>query len=134
MKKNPVFGPFWAHFPNFWGKKSFPGKSGSVPTTSYGFLAPCQKLEKVNDTIQRKCLDRRKDRQKDGRTDPILWDPSSYHWGSNIYFEIFLTTEFSSVVFIFEIIFLKKWCARNREWAHIEPQNFIEEPKYWAQC
>ena len=26
----PVFGAFWAHFPNFRGKKNFPGKSGSV--------------------------------------------------------------------------------------------------------
>ena len=34
-------------------------------TTSYGFLASCQNLEKVNDTIQRKCPGR----QKDGRTD-----------------------------------------------------------------
>ena len=72
--KNPVFGQFWVHFPNFWGKKNFPGKSGS------GFLAPCQNLEKVNDTIQRKHPDRRKDGRteaqtegrKDGRTDPIL--------------------------------------------------------------
>ena len=37
-------------------------------TTSYGFLAPCQNLEKVNDKIQRKHLDRQKDRWKmDGR-------------------------------------------------------------------
>ena len=36
-------------------------------TTSYGFLAPCQKLEKTNDTIPRKCSDRQKDRRKDGR-------------------------------------------------------------------
>ena len=33
-------------------------------TTSYGFLALCQNLEKVNDTIQRKCPDRWKDRRK----------------------------------------------------------------------
>ena len=37
--------------------------------TSYGFLAPCQNLEKVSDTIQRKCPDRRKDRRTDGRMD-----------------------------------------------------------------
>ena len=33
-------------------------------TISYGFLAPCQNLEKNNDTIQRK----RPDRWKDGQT------------------------------------------------------------------
>ena len=68
LKKKPVLGPFCVHFLNFWGKKKFPGKSGSLShTTSYGFLAPCQDLEKVNNTIQRKCSDRRKDRWKDGR-------------------------------------------------------------------
>ena len=36
-------------------------------TTSYGFLAPCQNLEKTNDTIPRKRPDRRKDGWKDGR-------------------------------------------------------------------
>ena len=52
-------------------------------TTSYGFLAPCQNLEKTNDTIPRKRPDRQKDRrteermeeqtegQTEGRTDPI---------------------------------------------------------------
>ena len=38
---------------------------------SYGFLATCQNLEKVNDTIQRKCPERRKNRQKDRWKDPI---------------------------------------------------------------
>ena len=28
--KNHVFGPFLVHLPNFWGKKNFSGKSGSV--------------------------------------------------------------------------------------------------------
>ena len=37
-------------------------------TTSYGSLALCQNLEKTNDTIPRKCSDRKKDRQKDGET------------------------------------------------------------------
>ena len=26
--KNPVFGPFLVHFPNFWSKNNFSGKSG----------------------------------------------------------------------------------------------------------
>ena len=78
-------------------------------TTSHGFLAPCQHLEKTKDTIPRKCLDRlegwtegqtegQKDRQKDGHkdgmkdgwTDPILLDPSGYCWGSKnfIYYKL----------------------------------------------
>ena len=35
-------------------------------TTSYWFLAPCQNLEKVNDTIQRKDPDRQMERQTEG--------------------------------------------------------------------
>ena len=45
---------------------------GNLPlphVTSYGFLASCQNLEKTNDTIPRKCLDRGKDRPKDGQKD-----------------------------------------------------------------
>ena len=34
-------------------------------TTSYGFLASCQNLEKTNDTIPRKCPDRQKGEWKD---------------------------------------------------------------------
>ena len=37
-------------------------------TTSYGFLAPFQNLEKTNDTIPRKCLHRRTEGQKGGQT------------------------------------------------------------------
>ena len=50
-------------------------------TTSYGFLAPCQNLEKVNSTIQTKRQDRLR---TEGRTDPILLDPSGYCRGSKI--------------------------------------------------
>ena len=46
----PIFGPF----SQFWGQKRFflenPTLSG---TTSYGFLEPCQNLEKTNDIIPR---------------------------------------------------------------------------------
>ena len=56
--------PIMVHFPKFWGKKNKPRKSGSN-TTSYGFLAPSQNLEKTNDTIPRKHPNRR----KNGRTD-----------------------------------------------------------------
>ena len=46
-------------------KKNFPRDLALSHTASYGFLAPCQNLEKTRDTILRKCLDR----YKDGRTD-----------------------------------------------------------------
>ena len=45
---------------------------GNLPlphVTSHGFLASSQNLEKTNDTIPRKCLDRGKDRPKDGQKD-----------------------------------------------------------------
>ena len=51
---------FWPIFPIFGAKKNFLENPALPCTTSYGFLAPCQNLEKVNDTIQRKHSDRRK--------------------------------------------------------------------------
>ena len=59
--------PILALFPNFGAKKNFSQKALSG-TTSYVFLAPCQISEKTNDTIPRKCLDRKAEE----RTDPIL--------------------------------------------------------------
>ena len=59
--KNPVFGPF---SPFLGQKKIFLENPAPSCTTLYGFLATCQNLDKVNDTIQRK----RPDRQKDGQT------------------------------------------------------------------
>ena len=38
-------------------------------TNSYGFLAPCQDLDKTNDPVSIKCLDRQPDGGNDGRTD-----------------------------------------------------------------
>ena len=60
--KKPCFGPF---SPNFGAKKFFLENLTLSRTTSYGLLAPCQNLEKANGTIQRKRLDRRKDRRTD---------------------------------------------------------------------
>ena len=65
--KKLVFGPFWFHF-QFLRQKKFSWKIWLSRTTSYGFLAWCQNLEKVNDTIQRKHPDRWKDGWKDGQT------------------------------------------------------------------
>ena len=65
--KKPCFWPILGPFSQFWGQKKFSWKIQLSRTTSYGFLAPCKNLEKVNDTIQRKCPDRQTDRWKDGR-------------------------------------------------------------------
>ena len=54
LKKNPGFGPFLAHFPNFWGKKFFTENPALSRTTSYGFLPSCQNLEKTKDIIPTK--------------------------------------------------------------------------------
>ena len=59
---------FWPIFlPIFGAKRIFLENPALSRTTSYGFLVPCQNLEKDNDTIQRKCPDKR----MEGRTDPI---------------------------------------------------------------
>ena len=54
---------FWPIFPIFWAKKIFIENPALSYTSSYGFLASCQNLEKTNDTISRKRPDRRKDGQ-----------------------------------------------------------------------
>ena len=70
--KKPCFWPILGPFSQFWGEKIFLENPALSCTTSYGFLAPCENLEKVNNVIQRKHLDR----QKDGRTDrPYLIGP-----------------------------------------------------------
>ena len=46
--KNPVFGPFLFHFPNFGGKNFFsPEDLALSRATSCGVLAPCQNLGKT---------------------------------------------------------------------------------------
>ena len=63
-----ILGPF----SQFFGekkKKKIPRKSSLSHTTSYKFLAPCQILEKINDTIPRKRLDRRMDGRMEGQKD-----------------------------------------------------------------
>ena len=60
----PIFGPF----SQFWRQKRFflenPTLSG---TTSYGFLEPCQNLEKTNDIIPRKSPYRRMNGRTEGQ-------------------------------------------------------------------
>ena len=69
-KKKHVFGcTFLVHFANFWGKTFFLKNPALSRTTSYGFLVPCQNLEKNNNAIPRK----RPDRRKDGRTKTLFY-------------------------------------------------------------
>ena len=60
------FGPI---FPIFGAKKIFPENLALSRTTSHGILALCQNLEKINNTIPRKHLERQKDGRTDGRID-----------------------------------------------------------------
>ena len=60
---------FW---PIFEAKKIFLENPALSCTTSCGFLAQCQNLEKVNDTVHRKRLERGKDGRTEGQTDPFL--------------------------------------------------------------
>ena len=61
---------FRSIFPIFGAKNISLENRALTRSTSYGFLASCQNLEKVNDTIQTKCqTDRRTEGQwKDGQT------------------------------------------------------------------
>ena len=78
--KKPCCWPFLAHFPKFLENLAL------SHTTSYGFLAPCKNLEKPDDAIPRKSMERQKDRRTDRQTDPTSQDPSRYRWGSKISF------------------------------------------------
>ena len=73
--KNTVFDSFLAHFPNFGSKKKFLENPALSRITSYRFLAPCQKLDKIMILFQENA---RKDRQT-----LIYKDPSYYRRGSN---------------------------------------------------
>ena len=63
FKKTLFLAHFWPIFPTFGAKKIFLEIAALSHTASYGFVAI--NLEKTNDTIPKKRLDRR----KDGRTD-----------------------------------------------------------------
>ena len=67
--KKLCFWPIFGLFSTYLGqKKIFLENLAVSRTTSYGFLPPCQNLEKVNDTIQTK----HPGRPTEGQTDPIL--------------------------------------------------------------
>ena len=89
----PILGPFSQCLEQ---KKNVQENSVLSRTTSYGFLAPCQNSEKVNDMIQRKRPDRRKDGWKDGQTlfyrtlaatagGPIIWSCNNVYRKTQIY-------------------------------------------------
>ena len=64
--KKPCFWPIFCQFSQFWGQKKFFLENLALScTTSYGVLAPYQNLEKTNDIIPRKHLDRRIDERTD---------------------------------------------------------------------
>ena len=69
IQKTLFLALFWPIFPIFGAKNFFLENPALSRTTSYGFLASCQNLEKTNNTIPRKRLDRWKDGRKDGRMD-----------------------------------------------------------------
>ena len=62
------FKKFFGPFSQFWGEKSFLENLALSNTTSYGFLAICQNLEKTNDTIPRKLQTRKDGRMIEGQT------------------------------------------------------------------
>ena len=62
---------FWSNFPIFGAKQLFQQNPALSCTRAYGFLAPCQNLEKTDDTIPRKRPDRKTERRAERRTDPI---------------------------------------------------------------
>ena len=82
LKKTLFLAHFGSIFPIFGANKIFLENPALSRTTSYGFLATCQNLEKVNDTIQRKCPDRR----KDGRTDLFYRTPTATARGSKMHY------------------------------------------------
>ena len=74
--KEPCSWPILGPFPQF--SKHFLENLALSRTTSHGFLALCQISEKTNDTIPRKCLERRTDGRTEGKKDgrPAGWrDP-----------------------------------------------------------
>ena len=78
----------WEYFGPYLKNKIFPKYEICTGTQNiiHGFLATCQKLNKNNDTIPRKHLDRKTEGQTEGRmegqSNPIWMDPFRYHQGS----------------------------------------------------
>ena len=73
LKKTVFLDHFWSIFPILEVQNIFPENPALSRTSSYGFLGPCQNLQKTNETIPRKRLDKQKDRGTDGRTDRLCF-------------------------------------------------------------
>ena len=70
IKKTLFLVQIWTIFPILGAKIFFLENLAPPRTTSYGFLASCQNLEKNNDIIPRKCPGRHgTEGRKDGRKD-----------------------------------------------------------------
>ena len=63
MEKNSFLAHFGPFLPIFRAMRIFLKNPALTRTTSRDFLSPCQKLEKTNDQIPRKLLNRRTDGQ-----------------------------------------------------------------------
>ena len=61
--------PIFGLFSQFWGQKKKIQKILLSCKTSYGFLVPCQDLEKIDHVIPRKRSDGRMEGRKDGRSE-----------------------------------------------------------------
>ena len=79
--KKPCFWTMFGPFSQILRQKCFFQKIWVSCTISYGLLALRQNSEKTNDTIPRKCLDRKTNRRKDEHTQ--FQDFSGYLQGSN---------------------------------------------------
>ena len=76
--KKPIFGTF----PQFWGKKSFSKKSGCHAQLYRGFQHP----GKIQRNLKIKFQENTQiDVRREGWTNPISWDLSSYYQGANKY-------------------------------------------------
>ena len=72
--KKPCFWPIFGPLSHFWGQRNFLANPTLSHTISYGFVAPCQNLEKTNNS--KKTLGQMEG-WTEGRADPISQDPSN---------------------------------------------------------
>ena len=86
--KTLLLARLWSIFVIFGAKTIFMENSALSCTTSYGFLASCQNLQKSNDTVPRK----RPDRRTEGRT-KVWTEPISY--GIGVFLGFFMARNLS---------------------------------------
>ena len=87
--KKTVSGPFWVHFPNFWGKKISQKIRLCHAQLHMGFYHHAKIQKKLMIQFKENAridgrMDGRREGWKDGKTDrPYLQDPSGYGWVKN---------------------------------------------------